>query len=258
MSLSVNLAKSVGFPLHNRLPKHIAIIMDGNGRWAKRQLLPRVMGHRAGLEVVRNVAKLCGKKGIEYLTLFAFSSENWRRPIEEVNHLMDLFLNALEKETKRLHKNNIQLRIIGSQERFSEALQQKIATVQAMTANNTGLKLVIAADYGGRWDIVQATQRIIEQVHSNQLDPSTLTEISFSQYLSTRDIPEPDLFIRTGGEQRISNFLLWQLAYTELFFTEVLWPDFSAATLDEALAFYQQRQRRFGQTSEQIEGIDRA
>lgn len=258
MWLSASLVKNARSLLHNCLPKHIAIIMDGNGRWAKRQRLPRVMGHRAGLEVVRNVAKLCGKKGIEYLTLFAFSSENWRRPSEEVNHLMDLFLNALEKETKRLHKNNIQLRIIGSQERFSQALQQKIASVQALTATNTGLKLIIAADYGGRWDIVQATQQIIEQVRLNKLALSAITEASFSQYLSTKDIPEPDLFIRTGGEQRISNFLLWQLAYTELFFSEVLWPDFSATTLDAALAFYQQRQRRFGQTSEQIESMDRA
>lgn len=258
MSRSVSLAKSVRFRLHKCLPKHIAIIMDGNGRWAKRQHMPRIMGHRAGLDAVRNTARLCGEKGIEFLTLFAFSSENWRRPSDEVSHLMDLFLSALKKETKRLHKNNIQLRIIGCQERFSQALKEKIAAVQTMTANNNGLKLIIAADYGGRWDIIQATHQIIEQVKRNNLDPATIDEAAFTEYLSTRDMPEPDLFIRTGGEQRISNFLLWQLAYTELFFTEVLWPDFSAATLDAALDFYNQRQRRFGQTSEQIEGINRA
>lgn len=232
--------------------------MDGNGRWAKRQFMPRIMGHRAGLEVVRNIARVCGEKGIEYLTLFAFSSENWRRPTDEVNHLMDLFLNALEKEAKRLHKNNIQLRIIGNQARFSQALQEKIATVQNLTAANDGLKLIIAADYGGRWDIVQAAQQLIEQVKHGKIACSDIDEKLFAHYLATAGVPEPDLFIRTGGEQRISNFLLWQLAYTELFFTDTLWPDFTAETLEKALEFYSQRQRRFGYTSEQIEDMNRA
>lgn len=239
-------------------PKHIAIIMDGNGRWAKRQHLPRVMGHRAGLEVVRKIAKYCGEKGVEYLTLFAFSSENWRRPQDEVNHLMDLFLNALEKEAKRLHKNNIQLRIIGDQAKFSPALRERIIAVQALTANNNGLKLIIAADYGGRWDIIQAVQQIAEQVKGHDLAISEIDETLMNKFLSTADLPEPDLFIRTGGEQRISNFLLWQLAYTELFFTDVLWPDFSEAMLETALDFYSQRQRRFGQTGEQIESKNNA
>ncbi|CAM4450022.1 MAG: Ditrans,polycis-undecaprenyl-diphosphate synthase ((2E,6E)-farnesyl-diphosphate specific) [Legionellaceae bacterium] len=244
--------------MNKDLPKHIAIIMDGNGRWAKRQLLPRFMGHQAGLEAVRTVAKLCGQKEIEYLTLFAFSSENWHRPSDEVNYLMKLFLNALEKEAKRLHKNNIQLRIIGSQSRFSAALKEKIAAIQTLTAHNNGLKLSIAADYGGRWDIMQAIQQLMCDVSSLKLTPSQIDEKLFTQYLSTKDMPEPDLIIRTGGEQRISNFLLWQSAYAELFFTDVLWPDFSQETLNEALNFYAQRQRRFGKTSEQIESVNNA
>lgn len=237
----------------NSIPKHVAIIMDGNGRWAKRQHLPRVMGHRAGLDVVRKIARACGEKGIEFLTLFAFSSENWRRPAEEVEHLMGLFLNALEKEAKRLNKNNIQLKIIGNQDKFSSALKNKIAEVQQLTQHNTGLKLLIAASYGGRWDVTQAAKQLAVQVQEQKLNVADITEEALAACLTTAAFPEPELFIRTGGEQRISNFLLWQLAYTELYFTDVLWPDFTETTLESALDFYRQRQRRFGQLSEQLE-----
>jgi undecaprenyl diphosphate synthase len=233
----------------NKLPQHIAIVMDGNGRWAKKRHLPRVAGHRKGKEAVQRVVKACAEKGIRALTLFAFSSENWRRPEAEVKALLELFLTALAQEAKKLHEQNIRLRIIGDTAKFDERLLEQMYKAQTFTANNTGLTLVIAVDYGGRWDIVQATRQIAEQ----GLSPSAITEEIFASYLSCADLPDPDLFIRTSGEQRISNFLIWQLAYTELFFTDLLWPDFDNAALEDALAFYATRQRRLGATAEQLE-----
>lgn len=239
--------------IQHPLPKHVAIIMDGNGRWAKRQQLPRVAGHKVGVETARDVIKMCGEKGIEVLTLFAFSSENWQRPASEVDYLMELFLTALQREIKKLHKNKVQLRFIGDREKFNPPLRACIESAEALTAANTGLKLVIAADYGGRWDIVQAAKQLAEQVAAGELRPDDITASCFDRYLCCADLPAPDLFIRSGGEWRISNFLIWQLAYTELYFTDVLWPDFNATTFDEALTFYAGRQRRFGYTSEQLQ-----
>ncbi|CAN5369258.1 isoprenyl transferase [soil metagenome] len=227
--------------------------MDGNGRWAKQRGLPRIAGHRAGMETVRNVVKLCGEKGIEFLTLFAFSSENWQRPEHEVNDLMELFTSALRREVKKLHKNNVQLRIIGDYSRFSPELCDCIQSAQKLTGSNSGLKLLIAANYGGRWDITCAARKLAEAVTTGELQLNDITSKLLESHLTCADIPDPDLFIRTSGEQRISNFLIWQLAYTELFFTEILWPDFNNVALEEALVFYAGRQRRFGCTSEQIE-----
>lgn len=235
-----------------QLPRHIAIIMDGNGRWAKRQFLPRIAGHHAGFEVVRKIVKACGEKGIEVLTLFAFSSENWQRPKQEVSALLELFLTALSREIKKLHENNVQLRVIGDSSRLSPEIKQRIDNAHKLTAENTGLKLVIAFDYSGQWDIANATRQIAIEVAKGELSPDDITPDTLEKYLSTFGLPEPDLFIRTSGEQRISNFLLWQLAYTELYFTEVLWPDFSVAILEEALDFFAGRERRFGCTSEQV------
>jgi undecaprenyl diphosphate synthase len=239
--------------VNNSIPKHVAIIMDGNGRWAKQRGLPRIAGHRAGMETVRNVVKLCGEKGIEFLTLFAFSSENWQRPQCEVNDLMELFTSALRREVKKLHKNNVQLRIIGDYSRFSSELCECIDNAQKLTANNTGLKLLIAANYGGRWDITRAARQLASAVAAGELQANDITAELLESHLVCADIPDPDLFIRTSGEQRISNFLIWQLAYTELFFTQTLWPDFDNVILEEALLFYAGRQRRFGCTSEQVE-----
>jgi len=236
-----------------QLPRHIAIIMDGNGRWARQRNLPRFAGHRAGMEAVRAVVRECARLGVEVVTLFAFSSENWQRPEKEVGLLMDLFLNALKKEVKKLNKNNVRLRIIGGREAFSSKLQQHIAESEAMTAGNTGLELVIAANYGGRWDIVEAVRRVAEDVAAGNLQPGDIDEKVFNKHMSLYDLPAPDLFIRTGGEQRISNFLLWQLAYTELYFTHTLWPDFNEASFEEALGAFASRQRRFGRTGEQVE-----
>lgn len=235
------------------LPRHIAIIMDGNGRWAKKRHLPRSAGHKAGFDAVRDVAKACVEKKIEALTLFAFGNENWRRPEQEVSFLMNLFLGALERETKKLHKENIQLRIIGDHNRFDKKLQEQIVAAEKLTANNTGLKLVIAASYSGRWDITNAVQSIAQQIEEGKLTSKNISSELIQNHLALADLPEPDLFIRTSGEQRISNFLLWQLAYTELYFTEVYWPDFNAAELEKALAFFANRERRFGFTSEQLQ-----
>ena len=229
------------------VPRHIAIIMDGNGRWAKKRLMPRVAGHVQGVERVRDIIKACADRGIEYLTLFAFSSENWRRPKEEVTKLMELFVMALEREVDKLNRNGIRLRIIGDLSRFDDKLRQLIAAGEAATAEHTRLTLTVAANYGGRWDIMQAVNAW------QQANPTgEITEEALAEHLSMAYAPEPDLFIRTGGEQRISNFLLWQLAYAELYFTETLWPDFDAAALDAAIASYQKRERRFGRTSEQL------
>ena len=237
----------------NGLPRHVAIIMDGNGRWAKKRLLPRIAGHRAGVETVRQVVKACAEKGIEALTLFAFSSENWRRPVKEVSLLMELFLTALQRESKRLHANNVRLKIIGDRSAFAPRLQEEVAKAEEMSRDNTGLTLVIAANYGGRWDVVQAARRIGEQIASGQLQPGDISSELFEAQLVLHGLPEPDLFIRTGGEQRISNFLLWHLAYTELYFTDTLWPDFDPQAFEDALLSYAGRQRRFGRTGDQVE-----
>jgi undecaprenyl diphosphate synthase len=230
-------------------PRHVAIIMDGNGRWARRRRLPRIAGHRRGAEAVRTALRACAERGIEYLTLFAFSSENWRRPPEEVRLLMKLFKSALENEVEKLHSNRIRLRVVGDTSAFDPKIRGLIERGEALTAQNQRLTLTIAANYGGRWDILQAMNRALRE------NPAA-TEIGeelIAPHLAMSYAPEPDLFIRTGGEQRISNFLLWQLAYTELYFTDTLWPDFDAAALDEAIASYRRRERRFGRTSEQLE-----
>lgn len=239
-----------------KLPRHLAIIMDGNGRWAKKRRLPRLLGHQEGLKVVRKIVKNCGELGIEVLTLFAFSSENWQRPAEEVNHLMALFLTTLKGEIEKLNQNNVQLRMVGSLERFKEPLRLCIAETQELTAKNTGLKLIIAVDYSGQWDIIQAVQKLARQIKEGLLESEEITQNLFAHYLSLSDLPSPDLLIRTSGEYRISNFLLWQLAYTELYFTETLWPDFDKEELNKALIFYSQRERRFGCTSEQLSELN--
>jgi len=240
------------------LPRHVAIIMDGNGRWAERQSKPRVAGHRAGVEIVRDVVKTCGELGIEALTLFAFSSENWRRPEKEVGLLMELFLIALEREVKKLHRNNVQLRVIGDVSGFSAKIQQRIQEAELLTHDNHGLVLNIAANYGGKWDITQAVQIIAQQVQEGKLQPQDIRPEDIACKLSLYDLPEPDLFIRTGGEQRISNFLIWQLAYTELYFTPILWPDFSRDEFEKALLSFSNRQRRFGRTGQQVEQLKNA
>ncbi|WP_434777153.1 isoprenyl transferase [Neisseria sp. Ec49-e6-T10] len=228
------------------IPRHIAIIMDGNGRWAKKRFLPRVVGHKKGFDVVKDTVKRCSDLGVEYLTLFAFSTENWRRPQEEVSFLMSMFLQALQKEVSRLHENNLRLKVIGARERFSSEIVDCIEQAEALTAQNTGLTLTIAADYGGRFDILQAVNQLIAQ------GVQEVTEESLSSALYAHYAPEPDLFIRTGGEIRISNFLLWQLAYSELYFTDLLWPDFEEEALHDAIRSYKRRERRFGRTSEQL------
>jgi undecaprenyl diphosphate synthase len=237
-------------PEVEEIPRHIAIIMDGNGRWAKKRFMPRVAGHKRGLETVRSTVKSCVDLGVEYLTLFAFSSENWRRPAEEVSFLMQLFLRALEQEVAKLHKNNIRLQVIGDRSRFDTKLIDLIGEAERQTADNTALTLTIAANYGGRWDIMQALRRMLETAPELA---QNFTEEDLASHLSMPYAPEPDLFIRTGGEKRISNFLLWQLAYAELYFTDTLWPDFNAAALKRAIQSYQQRERRFGRTSEQLQ-----
>lgn len=238
---------------NSSLPRHIAIIMDGNGRWAKKRLLPRHAGHKAGVETVRRVLNLCAEKGVEVLTLFTFSSENWRRPKEEVSLLMSLFIMALKREVKKLQKNNVRLRLVGAPDAFPEKLQTLLADAEELTKNNTGITLVIAANYGGRWDIVESAKHLAKQVQEGTLQVEDINESLFKQNLSLGDLPEPDLFIRTGGEKRISNFLMWQLAYTELYFTDTLWPDFDKAAFQEALDSFTSRERRFGRTSEQVQ-----
>ena len=233
-------------------PRHIAIIMDGNGRWAQKRLMPRIMGHHAGVKAVRKIVEFCAKENIEVLSLFAFSSENWRRPKDEVNLLMELFMSTLQAQVDKLDKNNIRLRIIGDKTAFPEKLQAKIRAAEEQTANNTGLTLLIAANYGGRWDITQAVQKIVSGIKNGKIEEQVVSEQLISQHLVTADLPEPDLFIRTGGEQRVSNFLLWQLAYTEFFFTVKLWPDFDQNMMQTAIDSFKSRQRRFGHTSEQI------
>jgi undecaprenyl diphosphate synthase len=241
-------------PLGRDVPRHIAIIMDGNGRWAKSRYLPRMAGHKQGVETVRRVTRACTDRGIEYLTLFAFSSENWRRPAEEVSTLRQLFMAALEQEAERLHQNKVRLKIIGDIAPFGARVVELAQRAQELTAMNSGLTLTIAANYGGRWDLMQALAKL---VRSGPVPSEGYTEEQLAPHLALNYAPEPDLFIRTGGEQRISNFLLWQLAYTELYFTPTLWPDFDAKQLDAAIHWYQQRERRFGRTSEQLEKTKR-
>jgi len=240
-------SSTTSIPPAGDIPRHVAIIMDGNGRWAKQRFLPRVGGHRRGVEAVRETVKACAELGVEYLTLFAFSSENWRRPAEEVSFLMQLFLRSLEQEVGKLHDNGIRFKVAGDLSPFDPRIRELIARGEELTAGNSRLTLTVAANYGGRWDILQAADRCREE------DPSApITEERLAARLSMAYAPEPDLFIRTGGEQRVSNFLLWQLAYTELYFTEALWPDFGRAALLEAFASYRRRERRFGRTSEQL------
>ncbi|MET0110621.1 MAG: isoprenyl transferase [Candidatus Thiodiazotropha sp.] len=239
-------------PVEKRLPRHIAIIMDGNGRWAKKRGLPRYAGHPAGVEAVRGVVEACVELQIPVLTLFAFSSENWQRPQKEVNLIMDLFLRSLKKEVRRLDRNHVKLKVIGDRSAFATNLQAQIDEAEQQTASNQGLLLQVAANYGGRWDITQAAKRLAEQVQRGEIAPDQIDEERFSQHLCITNLPEPDLFIRTGGEQRISNFLLWQCAYTELYFTDLLWPDFNRKALDEALHDFSRRQRRFGRTGDQV------
>ncbi|KQQ36041.1 UDP diphosphate synthase [Duganella sp. Leaf126] len=231
-----------------QVPRHVAMIMDGNGRWATKRFLPRVAGHVKGVEAVRTVVEACANRGVEYLTLFAFSSENWRRPEEEVSLLMRLFMTALEREVSKMHANNIRLRVVGDLSRFDDKLRTMIANAERKTANNTRLTVTVCANYGGRWDIMQAVGKMVA-AHPGMTD---FSEAQLAPHLAMAYAPEPDLFIRTGGEQRISNFLLWQLAYTELFFTDTYWPDFSIERLDEAIASYQHRERRFGRTGAQL------
>lgn len=231
------------------VPRHVAVIMDGNGRWAKKRFLPRVAGHVKGVELVREMVRACLERGIQYLTLFAFSSENWRRPADEVSLLMQLFVKALEQEVEKLDRNGVRLRVVGDLSAFEPRLQALIRQAENKTAGNTRLDLNIAANYGGRWDIMQAVNKMLAAQPERR---EGWGEADLEPYLSMHFAPEPDLFIRTGGEERISNFLLWQLTYTELYFTPTLWPDFDTAEFDKAIASYGQRERRFGRTSEQL------
>lgn len=236
-------------PESGDVPQHVAIIMDGNGRWARKRFLPRVAGHKRGVETLRTVIKACVSRGIQYLTVFAFSSENWRRPAEEVTFLMNLFVSALNDEIDKLHANGVRLRVVGDLSRFEPRLRNLIAEGEARTADNSRLTLTIAANYGGRWDLLQAVNRLVSE-HPEKA--GHYEEADLAPYLSMAYAPEPDLFIRTGGEQRISNFLLWQLAYAEFYFTDKLWPEFDADALDEAIVSFRERERRFGRTSEQL------
>jgi len=233
------------------LPQHIAVVMDGNGRWANKRHLPRAAGHKAGVKATRKIVESCAKNNIEALTIFAFSSENWNRPQAEVSSLMALFVSTIMSEVKRLHKKNVHVQFIGERSRFSEKLQNSINDAEALTKNNTGLCLNIAANYGGRWDVVNACKLLINEVQNKNIKVQDIDETSFNSFMSLNDMPAPDLFIRTGGEKRISNFLIWQLAYSELYFVDTLWPDFSDKDLELALSWFAGRQRRFGKTGQQ-------
>ena len=252
-SLTSPASSTQEVPQTGDVPRHVAIIMDGNGRWARQRRLPRIAGHKRGVEAVRATVKACAERGVAYLTLFAFSSENWRRPAEEVALLMQLFQMALTSEVEKLHRNGVRLKVVGDTRRFDAGIRRAIESGERLTAGNEVLTLTIAANYGGRWDILQALNRYVRE-HPG----APVEETALSPYLAMSYAPEPDLFIRTGGEQRISNFLLWQLAYAELYFTDTLWPDFDAAALDLAIASYCGRERRFGRTSEQLEAAKRA
>lgn len=243
------LSSTRAVPEALKVPRHIAIIMDGNGRWARKRLMPRVAGHAKGVDSLRDVIRSCLDRGVEYLTVFAFSSENWRRPKDEVSFLMQLFVKSLKAEIDRIHRNEIRLRVVGDLAPFDDALVSLIRDGEALTAGNSRMNLTICANYGGRWDIVQAVGKMIA---ASGDAGRTFSEEDLAPHLALSFSPEPDLFIRTGGEQRISNFMLWQLAYSELYFTDKLWPEFGEAALGEAIASYQGRERRFGRTSEQL------
>lgn len=251
------ISSTQAVPLSTGTPSHVAIIMDGNGRWATRRHLPRTAGHAKGVQSVRRIVEACGKHGVQYLTLFAFSSENWRRPKDEVSLLMRLFVQALEREVDRLDQQGARLRVVGDLSAFEPKLQRLIEQTEARTAHNTRLNLSIAANYGGRWDILQATRRMLQLHPELATHPSLIQEEHLSEHLSMAWAPEPDLFIRTGGEQRISNFMVWQLAYAELYFTDMYWPDFGPAELETAFEWYRGRERRFGRTSAQVEAVAR-
>jgi undecaprenyl diphosphate synthase len=248
----VDISQQVIEEFKDSIPKHIGIIMDGNGRWAQKKGMPRVYGHKKGVDAVRNAVAFCRKVGVESLTLFAFSSENWKRPEEEVSGLMDLFMFVLTKEVKNLSKNNVRLKIIGDLSKFSEGIQKKVAEAEAKTKDNTGLTLNVAANYGGRWDIAQACQKVAELVEQGKLQPSDVNEDTINQYTSFSEQSDLDLLIRTGGEVRVSNFMLWQLAYSELCFSDVYWPDFGDVELANAIASFAGKERRFGLTGEQV------
>ena len=234
------------------LPRHVAVVMDGNGRWANKRHLPRAAGHKAGVKATRAIVENCAKKGIEALTIFAFSSENWNRPKDEVSSLMSLFVSTITAEVKKLDKKNVRVRFIGDRTRFSEKLQQSIEKSEELTRDNTGLQLNIAANYGGRWDIVNACRRLAQAVKDGAVAVDDIDEEMFDSSISLSEVPAPDLFVRTGGEQRISNFLIWQLAYSELYFVDTLWPDFSDEDFEASLDWYAGRQRRFGKTGQQL------
>lgn len=235
------------------LPKHLAIIMDGNGRWAKRKGLPRIAGHKAGVKALQKIVNFSATEGIEVLTVYAFSSENWKRPRKEVTMLMELFNTSLKQRFKELHDNNVKLHFVGDLSSFPEKLRQSMTDTENLTTNNTGLELVVAVNYGGRWDITNAFKAINKKISNEELKLEDICEDLIGEFMCLADLPEPELFIRTGGEMRISNFLLWQLAYTELYFDDCLWPDFDTVSLEKALQWYAGRERRFGRTSEQIE-----
>ena len=237
------------------VPRHVAVIMDGNGRWARQRSKPRHAGHRAGVKSVRATVETAAARGVDYLTLFAFSSENWNRPREEVSRLMGLFVEALRREVDELHQNNVRLRFVGAREQLEAKLIRMIGEAEKLTARNDGLGLQVAVAYGGRWDIVQAARAAAEKAVAGKIDAGEIDEKLFAEGLQLAGIPDPDLLIRTGGEQRISNFLLWGLAYSELWFCEALWPDFGEAEFDAALDYYSQRQRRYGHTGEQLEAV---
>ena len=237
------------------VPHHVAIIMDGNGRWAKARSQARHAGHRAGVKSVRETVESAAKRGVKYLTLFAFSSENWQRPQDEVSRLMSLFLEALQREVDDLHRNNVRLRFVGARAQLKPKLQRKIEAAERQTSQNNGLTLIVAVAYGGRWDIVNAARRLATKVTGGELSIEDIGDDAFARELALSGVPDPDLLIRTGGEQRISNFLLWNLAYSELYFCDCLWPDFREREFDEAMIFYGMRQRRYGHTGEQVEAV---
>ncbi|EJS4058288.1 isoprenyl transferase [Vibrio parahaemolyticus] len=241
--------------LSDSLPKHIAIIMDGNGRWAKSKGKPRVFGHKKGVNAVRKTVAAASKLGIKAMTLFAFSSENWRRPEEEVGLLMELFITVLSSEVKKLHKNNLQLRVIGDTSRFSERLQKKIVEAENLTASNTGMVINIAANYGGKWDITEAAKALALKARNGEIRVEDINEQLITEHLTMADLPEVDLLIRTSGECRISNFMLWQMAYAEMYFTPEFWPEFDEDSLVEAVTWFINRERRFGCTGEQVKAL---
>lgn len=237
------------------IPNHVAVIMDGNGRWARQRAMPRHMGHRSGVSAVRKIVEIAAKRGINYLTLFAFSSENWSRPREEVSKLMGLFVEALRREVDDLHRNKVRLEFIGDREQLQAKLRDMIDAAENQTHDNAGLRLQVAVAYGGRWDLVQATQKLAGRVASGVLQASDIDDLAITNELALTGMPDPDLLIRTGGEQRISNFLLWNLAYAELWFCDTLWPDFDEQQFDKALKFFANRERRYGHTGEQVKAV---